>query len=127
THPSDDAHPTHRVANRIVTKAINLANPENRPKLVLNFETWRPFDKPDFIFPFDENVMRVKIKAMKQHKSQMRRADFLNIFVSLNLFRGIMGMGLLRSCVRKISKKHRKRIRRVYGEAFLIQRLQRSK
>jgi len=104
---SYDAHPTHRKVNKIVTKA------SKKVKQKWFYETWTPISSPNFIYFFDEKLMKVKIKAMKKHKSQLKRADFSQATTALNKFRGIMGPELLGN----FGSKHKKQ---KFGEAFLI-------
>jgi LmbE family N-acetylglucosaminyl deacetylase len=108
--PVNDAHPTHRTVNKIVLKATKSVKVNEK----WFYETWTPLAKPNFIFFFDEDLMKIKIKAMEQHKSQLERGDFVNATVGLNTFRGLMGHELLGD-FGKIYKNKEK-----YGEAFLV-------
>ena len=105
-----DAHPTHRKVNKIVTKAVKTIKGIKEKWF---YETWTPIPSPNFIYFFDEKLMKIKIKAMKKHKSQLKRADFSQATIALNKFRGIMGPELLGN----FGSKHKKQ---KYGEAFLI-------
>jgi LmbE family N-acetylglucosaminyl deacetylase len=104
--PANDAHPTHRKVHEIITRTGKQAE-----RWI--YETWTPLPKPNFIFFFDDALMKIKKKAISCHKSQLIRSDYLEAAVCLNRFRGIMGLELLGD-KGKVYKKQR------YGEAFLI-------
>lgn len=108
--PKNDAHPTHRKVSKIVLKAI-------KPLKVNEtwfYETWTPLGKPNFIFFFNDDLMKIKIEAMKQHKSQLERVDYAGATIALNTFRGIMGQELLGGFGKSYQNGKK------YGEAFLI-------
>ena len=108
--PKNDAHPTHRKVSEIIT--------ESQKSVEINenwfYETWTPLEKPNFIFFFDERLMKIKMRAIKRHKSQLERVDYLGAIVSLNTFRGIMGQELLGGFGKSYKNDEK------YGEAFLI-------
>ncbi len=108
--PPNDAHPTHKKVNQIVSEAAKCAGIRER----WFYETWMPLAKPNFIFFFNDNLMKMKIKAMKQHKSQIERTDFITAIVALNEFRGTTGKKLLGG-FGKLYQSGKN-----YGEAFLI-------
>ena len=105
----NDSHPTHRKVNRIIMKATE----SEKIKQKIFYENWTPLEKPNFIFFFDKKIMNIKIKAMKQHKSQMERLNYSKAIVALNIFRGILGQELLGGFAK--SYKDVK-----YGEAYLV-------
>ena len=105
-----DAHPTHKKVNKIVLNASKSI----KVKKKWFYETWTPLEKPNFIFFFDDLLMKIKISAMKQYKSQLERLDFISAIIALNTFRGITGQELLRG-FGKSYKSEKK-----YGEAFFI-------
>ncbi len=108
--PKNDAHPTHRKVSRIVLKAIKSVKINEK----WFYEIWTLLKKPNFIFFFNKELMNIKIKAMKEHKSQIERLDYIGATIALNTFRGIMGQELLGG-FGKLYKNEKK-----YGEAFLI-------
>ena len=115
--PEDDIHPTHQKVSQILKIALGRKKIERR-----YYETWKPIDRPNFIFFFDRELMDVKIKAMRVYKSQIERTDFLNGVIGLNMFRGSVGQEMIGG----FGKEYRKRLfsdgRIVYGEAFYIER-----
>jgi len=106
--PPNDAHPTHRTVNRIVLKALESFNVNE----AWYYETWTPLAIPDYVFFFDEALMKVKIEAMKQYESQLERLDYVGSTVALNVFRGIMGQELMGGFGKSYQNKAK------YGEAF---------
>ena len=108
--PKNDAHPTHKKVSRIVLKAIKSVKINE----IWFYETWTLLAKPNFIFFFNDNSMKIKIRAMKQHKSQLERLDFVDATIGLNTFRGIMGQELMGGFGKSYQSEKK------YGEAFLI-------
>jgi len=105
----NDLHPTHRKVNSIVMKATEFAIIKQK----IFYEAWTPIQKPNFIFFFDKKIMKIKIKAMKQHKSQIERLDYSKAIVALNIFRGIMGQELLGGFAKTYNQEK-------FGEAYLV-------
>ena len=109
--PCYDAHPTHRRLNQIMRKAIKSSQVEQ----IWFYETWTLIEKPNFIFFFDEDLMKIKVEAMKKHESQVERLDFINAIKSLDRLRGIMGQELIGGFAKSYHSTKK------YGEAFKIE------
>ena len=107
--PQNDAHPTHARVSKIVSEAAKSIKAEK-----WFYETWTPLEKPNYIFFFGEDIMKIKIKALKQYESQLERMDLVNAAIGINTYRGIMGELLIEGFT-KSGEKQKK-----YGEAFLI-------
>lgn len=101
-----DAHPTHRIVHQLVGKALATVPVKEH----WYYELWTPLEKPNYIFFFGEDMMLMKKKAMREHKSQLCRTDFETAMVGLNQYRGILGQELLTGLGSQASTQ--------YGEAF---------
>ena len=108
--PKNDVHPTHKKVSKIVLKATEYTKVKEK----WFYETWTPLERPNFIFFFNENLMKIKINALKQHKTQIERMDFITSIKAFNIYRGIMGTELLGG----FGKSYK--IKKKYGEAFLV-------
>lgn len=84
----NDKHPIHRLSRKIILKCLK----KMRRKVDLwNYETmWSLFSPEEFnlIVSFSEEFLKLKIKAIKQHKSQIARTPFEVAAYSLAKFRG---------------------------------------
>jgi len=108
--PKNDSHPTHQKTVKIVLEALK-AYQVNK---LWFYDSWTPLTKPNFVFTFSNNLMKVKIKAIKKHLSQLDRLNYIRAIKGLNLFRGEMAKELLGGFGKKYSSVKQ------YGEAFLI-------
>jgi LmbE family N-acetylglucosaminyl deacetylase len=106
--PVNDAHPTHKKVNQIVSSALE----KNNVKEVWAYETWTPLPNPDYIFFFNDTLMEIKKKAMEKHVSQTERLNFVGSMTSLNRFRGIMGQELMGGFGKSYKEENK------YGEAY---------
>ena len=106
--PLNDAHPTHRTVNEIVLKVLESFKVNE----AWYYETWTPLAVPGYVFFFNDDLMKVKIEAMKQYESQLERLDYISSTVAFNIFRGIMGQELMGGFGRSYKGEAK------YGEAF---------
>ncbi len=86
----NDRHPTHKLSRNIVLKCLKRMR---KKKELWNYETtWALFDSGKFnlIVPFPEKILKLKIKAVKQHKSQITRTPYDVVVRSLAKFRGAL-------------------------------------
>ncbi|MBZ9572683.1 glucosamine-6-phosphate deaminase [Patescibacteria group bacterium] len=85
-----DDHPTHKLSRKILLKCLGIM----KKKVELwNYETmWDLFNSGEFntIVSFSEKILRLKIKGVKQHKSQTKRIAYNIAVFSLAKFRGIL-------------------------------------
>ncbi|MCD6522453.1 MAG: PIG-L family deacetylase [Candidatus Diapherotrites archaeon] len=84
-----DMHPTH-------TRVFDLAKNVLKDKEVYLYEVWSPLKKPNVIVYFDEDIMEIKLKAMKCHESELKRRNFAEAFKALNIYRGILSEPFVR-------------------------------
>jgi len=106
----EDMHPTHRMCSRLILKALEKFHVVKK----WFWEEWTPIQNPNCFIFFDENIMNVKIKAIRAHKSQIKRARFDLATKSLNLYRGIMGGEITRGFGSSSEKIN-------YAEVFYIE------
>jgi len=86
----NDKHPTHKLSRDIVLECLKRMR---KKKELWNYETmWALFDSGKFnlIVPFPEKILRLKIKAVKQHKSQITRTPYDVAAFSLAKLRGAL-------------------------------------
>ena len=84
----NDKHPTHKLSRNILLKCLK----KTKKKVVLwNYETmWSLFSTGEFnlIVPFSRKILKLKKRAIKQHKSQIRRTSYDVAAYSLAKLRG---------------------------------------
>lgn len=107
-----EAHPTHMKASRAVSRALESSGVGER----WFWESWSCLQRPNFIFFFGEELMKIKRQAMERHGSQVERTEEVEATVAFNRFRGIMGQPIMHGFGRDYRGK------RPYGEAFLVQK-----
>ncbi|VVB75717.1 Diacetylchitobiose deacetylase [Candidatus Tiddalikarchaeum anstoanum] len=107
---SYDAHPTHAKVHDLVLEAARDVHIGE----FWFYEVWTPITNPNFLYFFDKNIMKIKVRAIKQHKSQLERTDFVKAVLGLDTFRCVLGEELV-SGFGGVSKIHGE-----YAEAFLI-------
>lgn len=112
----EEKHPTHRSTNKIVLKALK----GTKVKKILFYEVWTPIKKPSFIYYFNEDLLKIKKKAINQHKTQVTRINLTKAVTGLNAFRGILGKEVLGKFGSIYKDKKQ------YGEAFLIKKLKKK-
>jgi len=84
----NDKHPIHKLSRKIL---LNCLKKMKKKVELWNYETiWSLFSPEEFnlIVPFPEKMLRLKIKAIKQHKSQIARTPFDVAASALAKFRG---------------------------------------
>ncbi len=84
----NDKHPIHKLSRKIL---LNCLKRMKKKVELWNYETmWSLFSPEEFnlIVPFSEKILKLKIKAVKQHKSQIDRTPFDVAASSLAKFRG---------------------------------------
>ncbi|MBD3363563.1 hypothetical protein GF362_07650 [Candidatus Dojkabacteria bacterium] len=82
----NEEHPTHKRVTELLIKSIGrILN----TTIVYLGEAWTPMEQPDEIFYFDEELMKVKKEALRKHKSQIERTDWIDAIVSLNRYRAV--------------------------------------
>jgi LmbE family N-acetylglucosaminyl deacetylase len=106
-----EAHPTHVKASRVVSRALENFRLEER----WFWESWSTLQRPNFIFFFGDDLMKIKREAMERHESQVERIDEVEATTAFNRFRGIMGQPIMHGFGRNYKGKT------AYGEAFLVQ------
>jgi LmbE family N-acetylglucosaminyl deacetylase len=79
-----EAHPTHQKTTRLIEKAL-----EGNAIPLWYGEVWTPVAKPAYMHLFNEDVMEIKLKALSQYKSQIKRTNWLDACKSLNSFRAL--------------------------------------
>lgn len=109
-HPNE-AHQTHKAANNLIEKILQNSNISQ----CWQYEVWTPLEKPNNIYFFGEEEMKIKKKAMKQYKSQIERTNYIDAIVGLNTYRGVMGKEMFGGFGTYSKDK-------VYGEAFYVRR-----
>ena len=110
-----DVHPTHRETARVVL----MANKKKGRKIWF-YETWTPMENPNFIFFFGENLMKIKLKAIRKHRSQIERMNLDGAIKGLNSYRGILSYEILKG----FGKFHKGRR---YAEAFFFKEIPKGK
>lgn len=87
----NDLQPRHSLASQMTVKAICKLSEKTRKKIFLFFyETpWSIFKNLDFntAFLLSKNNFQTKVKAIREHKSQIKRTAFDKIAQSLNTLR----------------------------------------
>lgn len=78
-----DMHPTHSRIFELILNAL-------KGKQIILYEVWSPLIEPNIVVHFDEKIMEKKREAMKCHKSEIKRKNFVRGFEALNIYRGIL-------------------------------------
>ena len=84
-----EMHPEHRVAARLVRRAVSGLAPEFSKPEVLMFEVWTPLQRMDQIVDITPYI-ETKIAAIRAHKSQCDVLGFDDAFLGLARYRGEM-------------------------------------
>jgi LmbE family N-acetylglucosaminyl deacetylase len=114
TLPPDDLHPTHRKVSVLSRKAAAEAG----FRKTWTYETWTLIRQPNFYHYFGEKDLKVKMRAMGKHASQLKRQGPTDeAFACLNRFRAIMS----REPEKGFALKHD--LPGKYAEAFLVDRI----
>ena len=85
-----DDHPTHKLSRELLLKCLKIMK---KKKELWNYETmWDLFNSGEFntIVSFSDKILSLKIKGVKQHKSQTKRTPYDIAAFSLAKFRGIL-------------------------------------
>lgn len=86
----NDKHPTHKLSRNILLKCLKKMKKQVE---LWNYETmWSLFSLAEFnlIVPFSEKILKLKMKSVKQHKSQVVRTPFDIAAFSLVKLRGAL-------------------------------------
>lgn len=84
---SDDGHPDHHAALRVLRAALRRCynlNPD-----VLAYEVWTPLREHDVVVDIT-SVMPQKIRALRAHRSQLSQFDYVKAVSGLNQYRGAL-------------------------------------
>jgi LmbE family N-acetylglucosaminyl deacetylase len=84
-----EMHPEHRVAARLVRRAVAGLSPKLDKPEVLMFEVWTPLQQMDQIVDITPYV-EIKMAAIRAHKSQCEVLGFDEAFLGLARYRGEM-------------------------------------
>ena len=84
-----EMHPEHRVAARLVRRAVAGLEAESRKPEVLMFEVWTPLQHMDQIVDITPYI-DTKMAAIRAHKSQCEVLGFDDAFLGLARYRGEM-------------------------------------
>ena len=83
-----EMHPDHKAANRLVRTALSNTSRSAKPQ-VMQFEVWTPLQRIDQIVDVSR-YMKVKLSAIRKHRSQCAVMDFHQAILGLNRYRGEM-------------------------------------
>ncbi len=86
---SNEAHPDHRSAAKIVKKAIEGKQNEQKIPLIYMYEVWTPLQKFDHIVDIS-GYIEVKNLSIQAHASQCAALKFEAAILGLNRYRGEM-------------------------------------
>jgi LmbE family N-acetylglucosaminyl deacetylase len=84
-----EMHRDHRAACRLVRSALRDTFPPGHPPTVLEFEVWTPLQRIDHIVDVSRHI-KVKIAAIRAHRSQCAVMRFDQALIGLNRYRGEM-------------------------------------
>lgn len=105
---AQEAHSTHRKTTQLVNQAI-----KNQDISIWYGECWSPIQQPNDIFSFSEDLMKIKISALGEYKSQLKRTNWIEAVKGLNRYRAITAYEVLGSFGNSKGNDG------LYGEAFV--------
>lgn len=107
-----DIHPTHKLTHQVFQKVIGKTKKELNIEEIWQYDGWSLIEKPNFIYYFNQEKLKEKLKALSFYKTQIKRTPFKDLVLGLALLRGATGYEILNGfgSISKIKEK--------YGEAF---------
>lgn len=84
---SDDGHPDHQATPPVLRAALRRCR-DLKPEL-LGYEIWSPLHEHDVVVDIS-SVMKLKLRALRAHRSQLGEFDYVRAVSGLNQFRGAL-------------------------------------
>lgn len=86
-----DGHPDHQATYQIVKSALIQVKKEYRAKEIYCYEVWTPIVKPVIAKPIGK-YFSLKLKALREHKTQMKEGNLCDMAEGLAKYRGAQTM-----------------------------------
>ncbi|MDD1772436.1 MAG: PIG-L family deacetylase [Methanomassiliicoccales archaeon] len=91
-HPREN-HPDHWTTAKIASEALKGANGQ---MTIFQYEVWTPF-VPNALIDITDCI-DIKVRALREHQSQMRMIDYVEKICGLNAYRSINASSEMRYC-----------------------------
>ncbi len=84
---SHDQHPAHMFTCEMVNQAITLSLFTGT---ILRYSIWNPLPDPDYLFQFENQLLKRKIQLLSIYQSQLKNHDFIPGISGLNTYYGLL-------------------------------------